>query len=237
MDWEDKSRYCGAAEGTVTHSGLRCQHFDEERYRDDPELRQLQIDTLLKPMLLGMPVLNTAGEKFGLWPREEKDIHEGEFRGGLASKAKLGPAGRGLLQSLLSNEPGGVNTRQALAQCKLAKSDADPPLPACCNGAPPEIPNNFSDGAMKMPSTQIFGFGAFGTWHPGRKLEEVPLDPFEQQFGNRRCDVRGVGIHGALRGQCGSSTRGEIAAGIMGLYAPHPIHQATDSMAYCSKAN
>ena len=65
----------------------------------------------------------------------------------------------------------------------------------------------------------------------------MPLHEFEKAYGFSSFEERGVAICGPMQGQRGSSTRGEIGAGIMGLYAPRAIHQASDSMAYVGKAN
>ena len=44
-------------------------------------------------------------------------------------------------------------------------------------------------------------------------------------------------MHGALTGHRANSTRTELAAGILALLAPGPIHQGTDSKAYKDKAH
>jgi ribonuclease HI len=110
-------------------------------------------------------------------------------------------------------------------------------MPDPCSESPPEEPNNFSDGTLKNPQIQFLGFGAFGTWHPGRDVSKEPLHEFEVRFGTCSIEGKGVAVCGPMQGQRGSSTRGELGAGIMGLYAPRAIHQASDSMAYVRKAN
>ena len=111
----------------------------------------------------------------------------------------------------------------------------NPPLPDRCDAIPPGEANNFSDGTLKMPRIHFLSFGAFGTWHPARNIAEEPLHNFEKEFGYHQCEGQGVAICGPIKGQRGSSTRGELGAGIMGIYAPKAIHQASDSMAYVRK--
>ena len=50
------------------------------------------------------------------------------------------------------------------------------------------------------------------------------------------CLSSGIGLAGILAGRFGSSTRAEIAGGILHLLAPGPAHIGTDSQAFHSKA-
>ena len=50
------------------------------------------------------------------------------------------------------------------------------------------------------------------------------------------CLSSGIGLAGILAGRFGSSTRAEIAGGILHLLAPGPAHIGTDSQAFLAKA-
>ena len=64
-----------------------------------------------------------------------------------------------------------------------------------------------------------------------------PITPLEKTFAIMAEQPGGLAMWGALLGSRCSSTRAELAAGILAAAAPLPCHQATDSMAYGSKTN
>ena len=138
-----------------------------------------------------------------------------------------------MLQDILYHETDSLTTRQVMAKCKEGSDESGPPFSQ--QHAVLYLlrtPNTFSDGTLQIPTVQFLGFGAYGTWHPERDVNEVPLHAFEQTYGHSFIEERGVAICGPMQGQRGSSTRGEVGAGVMGLYAPRSIHQASDSMVH-----
>jgi hypothetical protein len=117
-------------------------------------------------------------------------------------------------------------------------------MPQPCTDRPPEKVNVYSDGSLKNPHSQMWALGGLGIWWPGRQLEEKPLSWAEKEFSHPcvcpawldRQPQDGTMLVGALTGQRCSSTRTELAAGILAIHAPGAVHQGTDSMAYTVRA-
>ena len=59
----------------------------------------------------------------------------------------------------------------------------------------------------------------------------------EEEFAKHFVNEEHVSFWGAITGFRASSTRTELAAGIIAATAGLGVHQATDSMAYCTKRN
>ena len=68
-------------------------------------------------------------------------------------------------------------------------------------------------------------------------LKSTPPSCLEQKLTSWRHDTEGMSFWGAVVGHRASSTRTELAAGIVAAAASLPMHQATDSMAYKLKVN
>ena len=155
---DPKCRYCGAQEGSSVHLALLCPHFHKQRFEGDPELEDLDMEKLPPPMQLGIPVHNKAVEGLALWPRDEYTIKSTDVQRGLASRAILQPAGRSLFNAMQQGawaRGQEVTTRQLIAQCRKVEETCEKPLPDPCDAQPPEEPNNFSDGTLKIPRVQF----------------------------------------------------------------------------------
>ncbi len=232
-----KCRYCQHPKGDQVHLTLECPHFKDQRYEGDEQLQEVKLETLPKALQLGLPTVNEAMDSQYLWPRQDA-IRKGEYQQGTASRAQLQAAGRGLLQGLLRQGGEGENVRQIMGRCrKNGKMHEDIPMPQRCEEEPPEVPNVFTDGSLKLPDAAFLSFGGLGIWHVERDLAEKPLHIFEDEFGLNKVEEEGVAIYAPMAGIKNSSTRTEIAAGIMGLYSPGAIHQASDSKGYVLRAN
>ena len=110
-------------------------------------------------------------------------------------------------------------------------------MPSKVDGKPPEKPNCYSDGSLKNPRYQKWSLGGFGLWWPGGDISNQPLGKTEAEFTVNTDNKDGIRMWGALPGGKTSSTRTELAAGLVAATAPIPVHQATDSMSYCRMAN
>ena len=60
-----------------------------ENQEGDANLDKIDFNKLPAPMLLGMPVINSAIDSAALWPRNELEIKPQEFECGLASNKSL----------------------------------------------------------------------------------------------------------------------------------------------------
>ena len=78
-------------------------------------------------------------------------------------------------------------------------------------------------------------------WWPGRDLQchlhDVQLSDAECKFAYAIQEGNDTSLSGSIAGQRCSSTRTELAAGILAATAPCSVHQATDSRVYCNKVN
>ena len=74
-------------------------------------------------------------------------------------------------------------------------------------------------------------------WWPKRDFEVHPPSCLEQKLTSWKHDTEGMSFWGAVVGHRASSTRTELAAGIVAAAASLSMHQATDSMAYKLKVN
>ena len=88
-----------------------------------------------------------------------------------------------------------------------------------------------------VPSSGHFSTMTFGIWSPGSLsvLSEQELTIAKQLS---LPDAAGPGyfLAGSVPGQRGSSTRAELAGGIVALLQPRPIHIGTDSEAFLTRA-
>ena len=105
------------------------------------------------------------------------------------------------------------------------------------NEAPAEI-NVYGDGSMKNPADQAWSLSGFGVWWPeavddAQFRESLPSQNYTFEEVNRE----GIGQWNALHGQCGSSTRMEVAAWLVALTRGVAVHMGSDSQSLITKAN
>ena len=129
-----------------------------------------------------------------------------------------------------------ANARQAFQSVRGAsvKSVFSRPSP-CRENAPDDI-NVYSDGACTNPTRTQFSLIGAGVWWERRSLIEHPLSQAEQELGYVEHRDDGIMLISTLAGFGSSSTRAEIAAGIIAMAADGPIHIGTDSRAFLLKA-
>ena len=101
----------------------------------------------------------------------------------------------------------------------------------------PDKPNVYTDGALKNPQVQAWCLGGLGIWWPGRDLDNHPCTQVEDTFSTYVQEHGGVSLWGSATGHRSSSTRTELAAGIVAATNSIGIHQGSDSMAYVKKFN
>ena len=63
----------------------------------------------------------------------------------------------------------------------------------------------------------------------------MPLSEAESSLAMARQDREGVSLYTSVGGYAGSSTRTEIAAGIIGICAHGPVHIGSDSEVFVNK--
>ena len=120
-----------------------------------------------------------------------------------------------------------------------------PTQPRCVLKAPESI-NVYTDGSWKYPLKQYLGIGGAGVWWPGRSLTKsddvnglkyIPMSSGEYDMALSQSSAEGVCLYTRIGGHNGSSTRTELAAGIIALCAHGPVHIGSDSKAFVDTAN
>jgi len=118
------------------------------------------------------------------------------------------------------------------------------PLPYQCIAPAPCKINVYTDGSWLFPVQKFLGLGGAGVWWPGRALTSNqqgqavrPLSHEEKEMAQYTTDNDGVRLHTSIGGFSGSSTRTELAAGIIAICALGPVHIGSDSEVFFKGAN
>ena len=120
------------------------------------------------------------------------------------------------------------------------------PLPHKCTFKAPDAINVYTDGSWLHPVKQYLGIGGAGVWWPSRTLTKnytstlqlhMPISYAEHDIAMYQATQRGVRLYTKIGGYGGSSTRTELAAGIIALCAHGPVHIGSDSEAFVNTAN
>ena len=112
----------------------------------------------------------------------------------------------------------------------------DFPLLNACNDTAPETPNCYSDGGASNPQSPTWSLGSFGVHWPGRLPADHPFNEVERSFATCSFSSQGANLQGCMDTPACSSTRAELVAGILSLCADGPVHFASDSGAFLSRA-
>eukprot|EP00973_Karenia_brevis_P066092 9188485-Karenia_brevis.AAC.1 len=112
----------------------------------------------------------------------------------------------------------------------------DCPMPPRCHAQPPATPNVYTDGSLKHARGHWFSLGGAGVWWPDRDRQLSPLTEAEAKYAECKEEDGGILLYGLIGGHRCSSTRAELAAAIVGISGPGPIHLASDSQAFIKKA-
>ena len=108
--------------------------------------------------------------------------------------------------------------------------------------------NVFTDGSWLNPSNQYLSLGGAGVWWPGRLIDRSssaavhcphhrPISHAESEISYFRQEHDGVSLFAKIGGYSGSSTRTELAAGIIAVCAHGPVHIGSDSEVFVNGAN
>ncbi len=149
--------------------------------------------------------------------------------------------------NLAGVEPSMCCAKACLASVKGGYKKPHMPLPKpCARDAPDEI-NVYTDGSWLNPTFQFAGLGGSGAWWPRRANGVAnitsgcpvnrPISDAEQEMAYEKQTPNGLQLYTKIGGFGGSSTRTELAAGIIAMSAHGPVHIGTDSMAFKQKAD
>ena len=171
-----------------------------------------------------------------LEPRESKLI--GAPVGSTASYAAS--CDNKVLQGLLDEDglrQEALNARQSFQILKQLKSGPCIIIPYICHPAAPSTINVYTYGSWKFPLRFHFSVGGAGVWWPSRKQTGHPLSEGEQQLAHHKASEDGIRLCTPIGGYAGSSTRTELAAGILAISAHGPVHIGSDSQVFVDGAN
>ena len=202
----------------------------------DPDFEDVELKLIPACMQVGIPHAIGASESEWLWDLPGGLHNTTTLPRTLCHKSRLTSSARGLITEVTNKYPG-MNARQVVAACRHDTQKLELPDPEFCHLHPPEQPNVHSDGSLKHPRVAHWSLGGFGVWWPERKLQDTPLTDGENQIASKHQVKEGLKMWGCITGQKASSTRAELAAGILTILGPGPIHQGTDSKSYMTRAN
>ena len=139
-----------------------------------------------------------------------------------------------------------IFARQAFQILKTGSPDIIMPLPHKCTLNAPDSINVYTDGSWLNPVKQYLGIGGAGVWWPHRTLSKtytnnlhlhLPISSAEHDMALHHATHHGVRLYTKIGGYGGSSTRTELAAGIIAICAHGPVHIGSDSEAFVNTAN
>ena len=104
-------------------------------------------------------------------------------------------------------------------------------------GSVPTSPNVYIDGGLLHPAKPDWQLGTFGAWHVDRNVPNMSFSDFELAHSVLKRASGGIELAGTLADFASSSTRLEIAAGVLAMARPQPVFALTDSAASLKKAN
>ncbi len=182
-------------------------------------------------MQIGIPHAIGASDSEWLWDLPNGLQNTTTLSRKLCHTSRITTSARDLITDMRNKHPG-INARQVVAAYRHDTRKLQLPDPEYCPHHPPEKPNVYSDGSLKHPRVAYWSLGGFGVWWPHRKLQDTPLTDGEDHIANTHQVDEGVKMWGCITGQKASSTRAELAAGILTILGPGPIHQGTDSKSY-----
>ncbi len=235
--------HCGAEEVNIVHTVWHCPEIHKHRKRRD--LCQLDVRDIPSALQLGLPEMMSQYVSGTYWGLKSDDMHtadrDARLMMGLSKDKKVAEAKDMQIQQTLAKycaagEVRTQNARQVFQHIRGPNLKGSMELPKWCEDAAPQGINVYTDGSWKNPLRQYWGLGGAGVWWPGRDLSERQLSEAEYILGVTRQEENGVAMKTVTGGYGGSSTRTELAAGILALMYNGPVHIGTDSSAFLMKA-
>ena len=128
-----------------------------------------------------------------------------------------------------------VNERQLIATLRGGHGmGQSPDYPEDVQGSIPEKPNGYTDGSVKNPASCLWQMAGYGMYWPEPPAEHENHELTKYTYS--QAAEEGVIMWGHMAGQQCHSTRTELAARLIAMLRPIPLHIATDSAALIHKA-
>ena len=211
------------------------QQAEEAEEAKDMDFDDVNIELMPACMQVGIPHAIDAADSEWMWHILEEDLLTKRLPHSMSYRGQNTTAARDIINTMTRKQPG-VNARQIIAFCRHDEQKLELPTPDFCPSHPPPEPNVYSDGSLKHPRLAHWSLGGFGVWWPGRQKVTKPLTQGEEDVATHHQTDMGLKMWGCITGQKASSTRAELAAGILAIQGPGAIHQGTDSKSYMAGA-
>ena len=238
---EGKCRHCGIKVEDSEHVLWKCPVI--HKYRTNKDLCKLDTKHIPKTLINGIPTTiscELAADFWGNKHGQEVDDDTKQLIGQLKGhKGKVQEARQMELMQCFQDEDIDIankNARQAFNALRTLPSITVMPMPIVCHTTAPEEPNVYSDGSWLQPQYKYLGYGGAGVWWPGRNLNQEPASEAENELAHYNQKPDGLEMYTSIGGLAGGSTRTELAAAIVAMSANGPVHVASDSKAFVTKA-
>ena len=231
---DGKCQHCGEIVVDSTHVLGACPKVEEQR--SAKHLTQDEYKMLPKALKVGL-VPCMGNKLYGpYWTHD--------YTAGQAGDVFYEPPKAEAKQSLLKYIAGtkgitteGKTARQIFQLLKQKKGATSHALPNRCLVKAPKDINVFTDGSWINNLKQYLGLGGAGIWWPKRDamacgkqgLIRKLVSHAEQEIAYCIQKDDGAMLYTAIGGFAGSSTRAELAAGIVAIMADGPVHIGSDS--------
>ena len=128
-----------------------------------------------------------------------------------------------------------ISARQLIASLRGAHGMGETPAyPEDVKGDMPDDPNGYTDGGVKHPTSSLWQMAGFSMWWPeppaDHEVDQITRFTFQEDIAGGRA------MWACMNGQHAHSTRTELAALLVAMLRPIPLHIATDSQALIDKA-
>jgi ribonuclease HI len=237
--------HCGDANIGNTHMHWECKHINS--HRKHKQLCEIAPNSLPQCVKVGMPPAMHSSFTQAYWGEHmdsvpDSGVHRGSDIGipvGMCmhNRAICDNRTMNIALQAKGGMEGNPNARQVFLNLKSLVDEPIIPLPYKCTLKPPEQINVYTDGSWKFPLRQYFALGGAGVWWPSRNINTLRVSQAESDLAHVVADNDGVRLYTAIGGYAGSSTRTELAAGIIAMSSHGPVHIGSDSEAFVNQAN
>jgi ribonuclease HI len=242
-----KCVHCGEEVDGPSHILWNCAHIN--KHRKCNKLDHIDASQLPASIANGLPPAMGTDFVEPLWGKIPGHDHVSGL--GDYEKCRNADAKNGLinhLANILGLNVVGLCARKAFTMIKGTPGPTVMPVPHKCSCCAPTAINVYTDGSWLNPLKQYLGLGGAGVWWPGRYIDRGhppsdqtavfnPISGAELEIAHFRQQSGGLQLFTKIGGFGGSSTRTELAAGVIAICANGPVHIGSDSRAFVDKAN
>jgi hypothetical protein len=232
--------YCGCPNGDIIHLIWVCQAFALVRFLGDDQLKLIQHELMPDHFLLGIPGQLPAEYNHNLNDQvttEESVLFHPPQHHPLAFDTPLADAGIQLLERYKEARRG-MTAHQFIDSLRTSGDYGKLPTALPCLEAAPLLPNVWTDGTKTHPNHPAWSLAGYGCWFPDRDQQSAhPAERTQGLLVSTPLTQGKLAIAGGLAFNLSSSTRAEVAAGLVAIAAPLAVHIGTDSAAFKAKVD